>query len=231
MSAVLEWKKEKRTGFRPAWIAGGLLAAAVPIVHMSFRGPLYTGQGRPPVEVLLDANWQVMAMVNLLLAVTGACMLYHTEQANRAIHKMQALPVSAHGLFFGKLACLGVMCLAALAMEFGSIAFCVVHWFPGQGSLAALKGLGAAFLLMLPPLLASLLTASCCENMWISLGIGVICIFAATMLPENTSWLSLFPYALPFQTCTERLARAAAVESAALALAALALPPVRRRFS
>ena len=36
--------------------------------------------------------------------------------------------------------------------------------------------------------------------MWISLGINVVCVFTATMLPINNFALSLFPFALPFQT-------------------------------
>ena len=36
--------------------------------------------------------------------------------------------------------------------------------------------------------------------MWIPLGIHIICIFMATMLPVENFILTLFPFALPFQT-------------------------------
>ena len=36
--------------------------------------------------------------------------------------------------------------------------------------------------------------------MWISLGIGVIGVFIATMLPTDNLILSFFPFAMPFQT-------------------------------
>ena len=52
---------------------------------------------------------------------------------------------------------------------------------------------------MLPVILLSLLIASLCKNMWISLGIGVICVFLATMIPTRNFVLTLFPFALPFQ--------------------------------
>ena len=55
-------------------------------------------------------------------------------------------------------------------------------------------------LLMLPSALLSLLIASLCQNMWVSLGIGVIYVFTATMLPADKFVLSIFPFALPFQT-------------------------------
>ena len=63
-----------------------------------------------------------------------------------------------------------------------------------------LKHFAFLFLLMLPAVMVSLLVASACKNMWISLGIGVLCIFTATMFPTQNFVLSLFPFALPFQT-------------------------------
>jgi multisubunit Na+/H+ antiporter MnhB subunit len=62
-----------------------------------------------------------------------------------------------------------------------------------------IKSFGYALLLMLPVTLGSLLIASACRNMWVSLGIGVVCVFTATMLPTKNFVLSLFPFALPFQ--------------------------------
>ena len=51
MSLSLECKKAKRTGFIPAFLCGGILAAAVPIVNMAvlflvgFLGRLQTKKG------------------------------------------------------------------------------------------------------------------------------------------------------------------------------------------
>ena len=41
MSLSLECKKAKRTGFIPAFLCGGILAAAVPIVNMAVRSEMY----------------------------------------------------------------------------------------------------------------------------------------------------------------------------------------------
>ena len=147
MILALEYKKVKRTGFVPAIIAGGVLSAMVPIVNMAVRAELYTGQSKPPIQILLEANWQMMAMLNILLVTIGACVMYNTEYLGNAIQKMRTLPVDEGKLFLGK-----------------------------------------SFLLM-----------AMCSNMWISLGIGVICISIATMLPANKFILSLFPFALPYQ--------------------------------
>ena len=82
MSFYLEWKKMKRTGLVPAFFFGGLLAAAVPVLNMTFRSQIYLGLDAPPVQILMDANWQMMSMLNILLVTAGACMMYHTEYAD-----------------------------------------------------------------------------------------------------------------------------------------------------
>ena len=69
MSLSLECKKAKRTGFMPAFLCGGILAAAVPIVNMAVRSEMYVGQQSSPMQILMGANWQMMAMLNILLVV------------------------------------------------------------------------------------------------------------------------------------------------------------------
>lgn len=91
MSLSLEYKKAKRTGFIPAFLCGGILAAAVPIVNMAVRSEMYVGQQSSPMQILMGANWQMMAMLNILLVVAGSCLLYHTEFADNAMQKMKSL--------------------------------------------------------------------------------------------------------------------------------------------
>ena len=78
MIFALECKKIKRTGVFPAFITGGLLAAAVPVVNMTVRSDIYVSLPDSPVQILMNANWQMMAMLNVLLLVAGACLMYHT---------------------------------------------------------------------------------------------------------------------------------------------------------
>lgn len=201
MSFGLECKKVKRTGFLPAFIVGGFIAASVPVVNMAVRPEMYVGLESPPIQILMSANWQMMAMLNILLVVAGACLMYHTEYADNAIQKMCTLPIKERNLFFGKFALITVMDIVLLTLEAMAIAFSSGYWFeiaPGFW-LELLKCFGYAFLLMLPVALSSLLIASFCKNMWVSLGIGIICVFMATMLPADTFVLSIFPFALPFQ--------------------------------
>lgn len=201
MSFSLECKKVKRTGFMPAFLSGGLLAAIVPVLNMAVRSENYLGLHAAPVKILMDANWQMMAMLNILLFVAGACLMYHTEYADNAIQRMCTLPIKESKLFFGKATLMALMCIVISVIEAASIAFCSYYWFELTYEVWAeiIKSFGYALLLMLPSAFDSLFIASACKNIWVSLGIGVVCVFTATMVPTKNFVLSLFPFALPFQ--------------------------------
>ena len=102
MSVSLECKKAKRTGFLPAFFGGGILAAVVPVINMAVRSEMYLNLPGNPIQILLDANWQMMTMLNVLLVVAGACLLYHTEYADNAMQKMKSLPIRESSIFLGK---------------------------------------------------------------------------------------------------------------------------------
>ena len=243
MSVFPECKKMKRSGFFPALLLGGLFSAMVPVLNMAFRSELYTSQGKPPVRILLDANWQMMAMLNILLVLVGTCILYHTEYENHAIGKMAALPIKRGKLFVDKFLLMAAACIVILALEAAAVGFCSFRWFPlPEGFhgliLELLQNFGCFLLLMMPAVLLSLFIASVCENMWISLGIGVICVFTATMLPSGNFALSLFPYALLFQIpeslpahTAGKLLLAVPIEIGAIGIAGALFANIRRRFT
>lgn len=79
MILTLEMKKLKRTGFLPTIFLGSLFACAFPLANTALRPELFVQQELPATEILLNANGQMLSMVNLLLTVLGACILYHTE--------------------------------------------------------------------------------------------------------------------------------------------------------
>lgn len=239
MSLFLEWNKIKRTGFLAAFAGGGIIAALVPILDMAVRSDVYIGLDGSPVDILFLANWQMMAMLNILLIVTGACILYHMEYSENAIQRICTLPIQESSIFFGKFAVIAVMYLFLLGLETGAIIICCMHWFtpPEHFLFEILKNLGYSFLLMIPGILVSLMIASACKNMWISLGIGVICVFTATMLPTDNFTLSLFPFALPFQTLADTTGNtirnfsiAAGIESIIIAFAEIIFLKIRRSF-
>lgn len=233
----LEYKKIKRTGLLPAFIGCGLLSAVVPIAEMTVRPERYQGLPDSPVSILLHADWQMMSMLNVLLLVVAACILYHTEYADNALSKMCSLPLRESSLFFGKILLLVPMLALTLALEAAALAFCCWHWFAFSPDILTdlACNMGFSLLLTLPAALLSLLLACACRNMWISLGIGVICIFTATMLPADNIVLSLFPYAMPFQILAGmtrdiagKFMAAAALESLTLCAAEILYLKIRR---
>lgn len=205
MSIGLELRKVKRTGFIAAFVIGGILAASIPILNTAVHSGVYGGLEGSSLQVLMDANWNMMSLLNVLLIVLGACILYHTEYADNAIQRMCTLPLTESRLFFGKFAVMIIFGVMVLVLEFIGLTFCCYQWYePFKNmELELVKGLGYSIILMLPAVLGALLIASLCKNMWVSLGIGVVCVFAATILPSISFKLRLFPFALPFQPYTD----------------------------
>lgn len=132
MILTLEMKKLKRTGFLPAIFLGSLFACAFPLANTALRPELFVQQKLPATEILLNANGQMLSMVNLLLTVLGACILYHTEFSGSGIKKMNTLPVSQHLLFFHKTLLLLLGLAAAVLLESCCLGFCAVHWFSAK---------------------------------------------------------------------------------------------------
>ena len=161
MRFALELGKVKRTGFIPAFFSGGILAAAVPALNMTFRSEIYVNRNASPVSILLSANWQMMAMLNILLIVSGACIMYHIEYADNAIQRMCTLPIRESTMFFGKTAVLITVSIMLLVIEAASVFFCDLHWFEQSTDLYMEIPQNVRFflLLMLPALLLSLLIA------------------------------------------------------------------------
>ncbi|MCM1257965.1 MAG: ABC transporter permease [Roseburia sp.] len=224
MTGGLELKKIKRTGFVPAFLVGGFLAACIPVLQTAVRREVFIHLEGKPVKILMDANWQMMAMLNILLIVAGACLLYHMEYADNAIQRMCTLPLKESRMFFGKFILMCFICLGMIVIEGLGAAFCALYWFePLAGQVwEVAKNFGYGFVLLVPAVLLALLISSACKNMWISLGIGVICVFVASMFPTDHFALSLFPFAMPFQifagtakTTLQSYLMAAAAESVA----------------
>ena len=78
-----------------------------------------------PIQILLDANWQMMAMLNVLLAVAGACLLYHIEYADNAMKKIRSLPLRESSVFMEKAILTALVCFLVLAIEMGAVVLCV----------------------------------------------------------------------------------------------------------
>ena len=113
------------------FLGGALAASAFPVINMAFRTELFTSQDLPPADILLNGNWEMSATFHCFLAVLGACILYHTEFANRAIEKLHMLPVSQGKVFFCKNLLLLLLFLPVFLIETCFLLFCACQWFPG----------------------------------------------------------------------------------------------------
>ena len=235
MTAALEVKKLRRTGYFPALLGSALLSAAVPAVNMAARGETYLAQSGGAIEILLDANWQMMAMLNVLSTLCAACLMFHAEYAGNALDKLEVLPVRVFSVYLGK-AVLAVFMLAVMtAVEFVSLHLCARHWFGENMDVARLLSLaGYALAAGVPTLLASLAVAAACRNMWVSLGIGLTLVFTLSVFPQDNAVIRLLPYATPYTTALEgqitTVLIACAAESAVLLSLGPAILKARRRF-
>lgn len=201
MTVNTELKKLKRTGYFLTFLSGAILAGSFPVINMAARSESYTAINGDPFYILLDACWQTMAMLNILLTVCGACMMYHTEYAQKGAQKMETLPLSPFRLFLGKFVIAAAACALALLPEFLSIALCTRHWFSAYklDFLRLAKNYGFGVLTFLPTVMLMLVIASFCRNMWISLGIGVILVFAFSIFPQNQLFFALCPFGTPYR--------------------------------
>lgn len=202
MSLLVESKKLKRTGYLPAFLAGGFLAAAFPVVYMMVKAEEMTSLSGNPMEILMSANWQMMAMLNMLISICGACMMYHTEYADNGMQKMSVLPIRQGNIFFGKFVIAALVLAAMVVIETTVLVGCAKYWFPSYvfDLTEMLKIVGFQIVVTLPTVILMLVIASASRNMWVSLGVGVILVFTLSILLQDNIVLILFPFASPYQT-------------------------------
>lgn len=201
MTSWLEFKKIKRTGILPVFTVGGILAASIPILNLMMRSEDFLYPEGNPLAILISSNWQMIAMLNVLLILSGACLLYSLEFSDDAIQKMKSLPIKESQLFLNKVSLLICLSLIPLILEMIAMFVGVGYWFElyeGFG-LDLVQNFGFFFLMTLPTILLALLVATFFESVWVSLGINVTAVFLATMIYNKSFSLSLFPFALAFQ--------------------------------
>lgn len=239
MSIFLELKKIHRTGLLLGILAGGLLAAAVPILNIAARPETFLSMQGSPLAILISQNWSMLGMLNLFYLIIGASILYHIEYADGAMEKMKALPLSQGGIFAAKTLLLWAMGGVVLMLELLAIGFCAWHWFSATHLLLSLLAeLGFQLVMLLPACILMMLISSLCRNLWVTLGIGVILLFAViTTNTIDSLAVQLFPFALSLSSFTQANTEswlylaAAGGESVLLGLAETILIPARRRFA
>jgi hypothetical protein len=181
MILALEYKKLKRTALLPALLLGGILSSSLPVINLLARADSFVNLPNKPLEILVSANWLMMAVLNSFLVVLAACILYSIEFSNNAIQRMDTLPIQPGSLFISKFILLTLAFIAVFIIEGTTLYFCAWKWFSITNGffLELLKLMAYCLLLSLPMLSFMTAISSFCKNMWITLGIGVIGMFAA----------------------------------------------------
>lgn len=202
MNLMTEFKKIKRTGLAETFLAGGILSALVPVLNTALRTEMFVGQQGNPFEILINGNWQIIAMLNVLLVVVGSSIIYNIEYSNNAVQKTETLPINSFSVFLGKFTILSIFSILNIALETISLVFCVKKWFDERQfeSTEVLKFFGISVLFTFTAVFLMMLVAKYCKNMWVCLGTGVLFVLFATVLGNENLYFSMFPFALPFET-------------------------------
>ena len=135
MTATLEWRKARRTGLLPAGLGGCALAAAAPICNMALRAETYLSQPGGALQILLDANWPVMAMIHALVDRVSIAFSI-TRTVGNAMAAMRTLPLRETSLFLLPNRFIGAAGACARAWSFGLAAR---HW-SGAGGVGGRGG-------------------------------------------------------------------------------------------
>ena len=202
MLFLLEAKKIKHTGYLAAFLLSGIISCIFPIIHMLVRAETFTSLPGNPYVILINANWKMMTMFNILIVICGACIMYHTEYANSGMLKMVSLPVNSIHLFFSKFLITALLLAGIIFSQITVLVGCALHWFSNASFdfISILKNTGFQWLIFLPTTMLMLFLSSVCKNMWISLGIGIIMVFTVSIFPQDNFAVSLFPFCSPYQT-------------------------------
>lgn len=237
MSLMTELKKIKRTGLAETFLAGGILSALVPVLNTALRTELFVSQNGNPFEILVNGNWQIIAMMNVLLVVVGSSIIYNIEYSNNAVQKTETLPINSFSIFIGKFTIISIFSVVNIALETAAIMFCSKKWFDTSQffDMQILKFFAVSVLFVITAALLMTIVAKYCRNMWVCLGIGILFVLFATVLGNKNLYFSMFPFALPFETIfgntekeTSQLVIASVSECGIFAVSELILNKIRR---
>lgn len=198
---VIELRKEKRTGIIPLMIAIGVLGAAYAFINFTIRKDTLLNLPLAPMDVLLTQLYGMLMVLNMFGIITAACMIYNMEFKGGSIKKMYLLPIRVPVIYWCKFLILTVLLFIVVCFQNIALAQIGMTTLP-KGSFAPctlISFAGYSFLTSMPVLSFMLFIASCFENLWISLGIGVAGFLSGMALAasETTGFL-IHPFVVMF---------------------------------
>lgn len=196
---LIECKKEKRTGIiEILWIVG-LLGAGYAWLNFILRKETLLNLPLDPMDVLLTQLYGMLVLLNTFGIICSAAMSYALEFKGHAIKKMYLLPIDLSKIFWTKFLLLAFSLTIAVGVEYIALALIGSTFLPaGTFDLVQLMRFALYSLITsLPVLSFMLLISSQFENLWITLGIGVLGFLSGmTFSTMNFSFFRFFPFVL-----------------------------------
>ncbi len=174
-TAVIEMKKWKRTGLIPLLLLVGILGAAYAFANFAVRKDTLLNLPFAPMDILLTQLYGMLMVLNMFGLIVAACIVYHMEWKGHAVKKMYTLPIGVPTMYLWKFLWMTVFFGIAVCLQHLALASIGIADLPrGAFELRTLIAFaGYSFLTSMPVLSVMLFVSSRCENMWVTLGIGV----------------------------------------------------------
>lgn len=218
---AIEFRKEKRTGVIPVFLAVGISGAAYAFANFLVRKDTLLNLPLDPMDVLLTQLYGMILILNMFGIIVGTSMIYNMEFRGNAVKKMYMLPVNVPGMYLCKFLILTVMLLVAVILQNLALMKIGMTDLPqGTFELKTLVGFAAySFFTSMPVLSFMLLISSRFETMWVPLGVGVAGFLSGMALANsNRAFLLLHPFVVMLKPAVAMRAR----PDGAVVLAALA---------
>lgn len=189
----LEIHKQKRTGVISVLLVVGILGAFYAFLNFIVRKETLLNLPLPPMDVLLTQLYGMIMVLNMFGIVVSACMIYNMEFVGNAIKKLYMLPLSNSKVYLSKFSILTVMLMVAVLLQNISLIIIGKTYLPtGTFEIGTLTQFAVySFITAMPVLSLMLLVCSRFENMWVTLGIGVVGFLSGMALATAPTNLAL----------------------------------------
>jgi len=205
MGITIEWKKLKRSGYFQTVVIGGLITGFIPVLQLLVRERIVSNDGADIMAWLIHMNWNLIVMIQSIINIVAACILYHIEYEERGNCKMAVLPIKSERMHWNKWLILMFTNLYVIVCVYASFVCCMKYWYSGVGGWSHLltEQMIMEVLAAVPCSMFMLLAAYCTTNLWMSLGIGVIALFLASMIRGSQKIVAAYPFSLAFVNVKE----------------------------
>jgi hypothetical protein len=209
---LLELRKEKRTGVFAFLIIVGILGALYAFVNFAIRGETLLELPLPPMDILLTQLYGMIIVLNMFGIIIASCVIFNIEFQNSAIKKMFTLPISVPGIYLCKFVILTFTLFIAVVIQNIALARIGLGMLPtGSFEMRTLIHFAwYSFITSMPVLSVMLLISSRIQNIWITLGGGVIGFLSGMTLAGmniTTHFSLIHPFAVMFRPAIELSAK------------------------